>query len=158
MGSNVVLGVVAGAAGSAALNIATYADMVVRGRSASEVPAKLAGTLAEQAGVDLQGTGDEAEKTAENRRSGLGALMGYVTGLGIGGGYGLLYPWRRHLPLPLAGAGVGIAAMAASDVPATAAGATDPAEWGASGWLLDLGFHLVYGLTTVAVYDVLAEL
>ncbi len=149
-------GVAAGAVGTVALNVATYADMAVRGRAASRVPPKLAGTAAEAAGVDLRGEGAKADETAENRRTGLGALMGYVTGLGVGLTYGLLRPRMPNLPLPVAGLGVGLVAMAASDIPATLSGATDPTTWGASGWALDAGFHLVYGLATVVAYDALA--
>jgi hypothetical protein len=156
MRAGVWAGVVAGAAGTAALNIATYADMAIRGRPASEVPAKLAGTMVEQAGVDLSGEGPGAEETASNRRTGLGALMGYVTGLGVGTGYALLRPSLRAIPLPVAGLGVGFAAMAASDVPASLAGATNPATWTIKDWALDAGFHLVYGFTTVVAYDAIA--
>ena len=47
------MGLVAGAAGTVALNVATYADMSLRGRASSSVPAKTAGKIAARAGVDL---------------------------------------------------------------------------------------------------------
>ncbi len=45
------------------------------------------------------------------------------------------------------------AAMAGSDVPAAALGATDPTTWPASSWAMDLGFHLPYGLATAVAYE-----
>src|SRR5438270_564056 len=46
-------GLLAGAAGTVALNVATYMDMAVRARPSSAVPAKVAASLAEGAGIDL---------------------------------------------------------------------------------------------------------
>ncbi|HEV8192310.1 MAG TPA: hypothetical protein VGP82_12655 [Ktedonobacterales bacterium] len=82
----IVRGMVAGAAGSVALDIATYADMLIRGHPSSSVPAQLAGKLTEALHVDLDGdeTEQRGDQVAEQRRSGLGALLGYATGLGIG--------------------------------------------------------------------------
>lgn len=147
---NLLLGIVAGAAGTVALDTATYADMAIRGRPSSGVPAQLAGLLAEKAGIPL---GDDA--TAKNRKSGVGALFGYATGLGVGVAYSLLQPSLAALPAPLAGLGVGLAAMAASDVPIAVSGVSDPTTWGVSGWAADLGPHLGYGLVTASVYDAL---
>lgn len=145
-------GLAAGALGTVALNVVTYLDMAARGRPSSEVPAQVAETLAGKAGVEI---GDE--ETARNRSSGVGALLGYVTGLGIGAAYGLVRPHIRGLPLPLAAVGIGAAAMAGSDVPATALGLTDPSEWPASSWASDIVPHLIYGLVTALAYDALAD-
>jgi hypothetical protein len=94
---------------------------------------------------------------AQHRLSGLGALMGYATGLGIGALYGLARPILVKLPLPLAGLALGAAAMASSDVPATITGATNPKTWGASGWASDIIPHAIYGLVTVLTYEAYAE-
>lgn len=155
----VLLGTAAGAVGTAALNVATYADMVIRGRPASEVPSQVAGTLAEGAGLDLSAGSEGADRdaTARNRRGGLGALLGYLTGLGVGAAYGLLRPRLGRVSLPLAGAGLGLAAMAASDIPAAATGATDPRSWGAAGWAADIVPHLAYGLFTAAAFEAFDE-
>lgn len=142
-----LLGAIAGAVGTAALDIATYLDMSVRGRPPSEVPARVAGTVADSLGADL---GDE--RTAPNRRSGIGALLGYVNGLGIGVLLGLASPLIGRLPAPLASIMVGAAAMAGSDVPITTLGISDPRTWGKAGWLADIGPHLAYGLFTVAAF------
>ena len=153
-------GVAAGATGTAALNIATYVDMAMRGRASSEVPAKVAGALTQSVGMPLEAeahgqesAGDDEQTKAQHRLTGLGALMGYVTGLGIGGVYGLARPALRRLPLPLAGLALGAAAMAGSDVPATITKATNPKNWGASGWLSDIIPHAIYGLVTVLTYE-----
>ena len=59
MARGIGLGLVAGAVGTIALDVATYADMIARARPASETPAKLVAVLAERAGIDLGGK-DEA--------------------------------------------------------------------------------------------------
>ena len=105
MRRGVLAGLVAGAAGTVALNVATYADMAIRGRPASGVPSQMAGILAERAGIDLSGgRGEAAKEQAEHRKSGAGALLGYGSGLGVGAAYGLLSPLLRWLPPSLRGA------------------------------------------------------
>jgi hypothetical protein len=142
-------GVAAGATAAVALAVATYADVAIRGCASSDTPAKVAGTLAPSAGVNLASDGDT--QTAEHRKSGIGALMGHMTSLDIGAAYGVIRPRLAGSSIPLlAGAVLGLAALAASDVPATVTGATDPNTWGTSGWLADLPPHLAYGLATAA--------
>jgi hypothetical protein len=141
----------AGAAGTAVLNLITYGDMLVRGRPPSEVPAETAARMAGEVGVHLSGE----EQPMKSRRTAAGALLGYGAGLGIGALYGVPEDAVPDLPLPLSGALVGAVAMAASDVPASATGATDPRRWGRTGWLADLIPHFAYGLATVAVYRTL---
>lgn len=154
-----LLGAAAGAIGTAALNIATYADMAIRGRPASSVPSDLAGKMTDQVGIDLSAEDEHADdETAQNRREGIGALMGYVTGLGVGTLYGLIRPQLPNVPLPILGVGVAASAMAASDVPATAFGVTDPTSWSATDWALDFAFHLAYGLMTVIAFDALVDM
>lgn len=146
-----VHGLIAGAAGSALLNITTYLDMLVRGRPSSTVPAETAERLTDAADVSL---GDAGEQSSP-RRTAAGALLGYGSGVGIGAAYGMAEDAVPDLPLPISGTIVGVAAMLASDIPATATGATDPRRWGAAGWLADLVPHLAFGLGTVAVYRAL---
>lgn len=144
------LGLVAGAVGTFALNVTTYGDMVLRARSSSGTPAKLVGTLAEKAGVDL--SGGAGQEKGQNRQQGLGALLGYATGLGIGAVYGALDRRPSRLPAPLAGVALGLGAMAASDLPLAGFGISDPTEWSASAWLSDLIPHLIYGFVVAIVY------
>lgn len=66
-------GLMAGVIGTVALNMTTYADMAIRGRPASNVPAKLIGTQAEDAGIKSLANNADSD-TASNRRSGLGAI------------------------------------------------------------------------------------
>jgi len=158
MASPVLTGTAAGAVGTVALNIATYVDMATRARPASSVPAKLVGVLADKAGVDLAtGTGDDAKEEEKNRESGLGALLGYVSGLGVASLYGAVRPHLRWLPVPVAGVLLGLAAMAASDVPIGMSGVSDPSTWAPEDWAADLIPHLIYGLVTVIAYDAFAE-
>ena len=149
-----MIGIAAGSLGTAALNVATYADMVLRGRPSSEMPSKLVKSLATRFGIEpLAAEGEEAD----NRRSGAGALLGFANGIGVGVAYGALRPVMRDVPVFFAGALVGAAAMALSDVPATKAGATDPSTWGAEGWLADIVPHLLYGLTVAYSFDALDD-
>lgn len=155
---NVLIGVAAGAVGTVALNGVTYGDMVVRGRGSSSVPAEMAGKLANKVGIDLSGKGEGPDgATAQNRKSGLGALQGYVVGLGIGAAYGLLRQRPREVRTMRDGVVLGLAAMAASDVPTAALGVSDPRTWGANAWLSDLVPHLAYGVTTAVAYEAFAE-
>ncbi len=151
----VLVGTAAGAVGTVALNMTTYLDMALRGRPPSSVSAKVVDILAQKAGIDLA-TGLEGERV-QHRQSGLGALLGYATGLGMGTAYGLMRLYLGNLPKPIAGIGLGLAAMAASDVPSIALGATDPGSWGVAGWTADIVPHLVYGLVTVAAYEAFTE-
>ncbi len=150
-------GAAAGAVGTVALNAVTYADMAINGRSASEVPDTMAGTLAEKVGLDLSAEGEDLDgETAQNRQSGLGALMGYATGIGVGTAYGLTRPHLDGVSKPVAGVGLALAAMAASDVPTTVLGVVGPTTWPPSSWGMDFGFHLAYGMVTAITYDAFA--
>jgi hypothetical protein len=144
----VARGLLAGAAGTAALNLITYGDMLVRGRGASDVPAEVADRLAERTKIDL----GEPEKKS-SRQQAAGALLGYATGLGIGAAYGLVLGRRTAPPAWLAAPLLGATAMAGSDVPATALGATDPKTWSRTAWVADIVPHLLYGAVTASVFQ-----
>lgn len=150
--SEIARGVASGMVGTAALNIATYLDMAVRGRPPSQVPEKDVERLANIAGADLSGQGGDDE-TARNRRTALGALMGYVTGAGVGAVYGLVRPRLRSVPVVVAGSAAGAAAMAGSDVPSTLLGVTSPARWSATAWASDVVPHLAFGIATAVAYE-----
>jgi hypothetical protein len=140
-------GIAAGAAGTTALNAATYLDMAVRGRGSSNTPAVTVDTLAERSGHPVPGEGEERQ----NRLEGLGALSGILTGVGVGAATGLFAPLLTRLPLVLSAALVGGGAMAASDLSMTRLGVTDPTSWSAADWASDALPHLAYGAMTVAV-------
>jgi hypothetical protein len=141
-------GLLAGSAGTVALNITTYGDMLLRGRPSSDTPSQVADRIADRTGIDL---GDQQRKA--NREQAAGALLGYVAGLGVGAAYGLLRGRGLSPPGWIAGPLLGAAAMAGSDAPATALGVTDPTSWGGKAWLSDIVPHLAYGITTAALFD-----
>jgi len=141
---NLLRGAAAGAAGTTALNAATYADMAVRARPASSTPQQAVDEIAERSGHPVPGDGDEHE----NRLQGLGPLTGIATGVGIGVAAGVLRPVITRLPLPIGAAALGAAAMAGADVPLSKLGLTDVSSWSASDWLSDVLPHLSYGLVT----------
>jgi hypothetical protein len=152
---SILVGTVAGAVGTIALDVATYADMALRGRPSSEAPSTMVKNVAAFAGVEPLAADDD---TARNRRSGTGALLGYANGLAVGAAYGAIPPaLRGRVPLALAAIVVGGAAMALSDVPLVKSGATDPKKWGAEGWLADIVPHLLYGLAMACAFDALQE-
>ncbi|MFF8595064.1 hypothetical protein ACF061_27160 [Streptomyces sp. NPDC015220] len=147
---SITKGLLAGAAGTLALDVVTYGDMLLRGRPSSSVPAQVADRLAGRAGVPL-GDGEERD----NRTQAAGALMGYATGVAAGAAYGLLRDRRPPLPDWAAGPLLAAAVMAGANAPATVLGLTDPTSWDMPSWVSDVVPHLVYGLTTAAAYRAL---
>jgi hypothetical protein len=146
------IGAIAGAAATSALNIATYADVAVRGRGESDVPSTMVKNMAEAAGAGALASDDE---TTAHRRSGIGALMGYANGLGVGVAYGALRPALRRVPVLVMAVAAGGAAMALSDVAIAASGASDPKTWSGAEWATDAIPHLVYGLALALSFDAL---
>jgi hypothetical protein len=142
----------AGAAGTTALNVVTYADMAVRGRPASSVPEQDVELLAERASVSF-GAGE----TADNRRGAVATLLGYVTGMLGGVGWAVAEPTTRRLPQPVAAAALGAAVMAATEASSTMLGTTDPARWSPGDWVADVIPHLAYGAATVAAYAAMRD-
>ena len=151
MGLGILAGAAAGAAGTSALNAATYLDMTIRGRSASDTPQRTVQKLADQAGVDVPGEGD----TRDNRLTGLGSLSGIATGVGVGAAFGVLRRVGLRPPTLIGGALVGLAAMAATDSSMASMKISDPRSWSAADWLADLLPHLAYGLVTYATLQAL---
>jgi hypothetical protein len=91
-------GALAGAAGTTALNAVGFADIALRGRPASSVPARVAEQLASRVGGTVPGS----DAVRQNRLEGLGALAGIATGTGVGALAGQLQGAVRRLG-PLAG-------------------------------------------------------
>lgn len=152
MRHRMVAGLLAGAAGTTALNVVAYADMVWRGRAASDMPERLVERIADRTGLRL---GDD--ETAENRRQGLAALFGFAVGLGVGAAYGLAGGARGPRGVAAGAVALTVAASLASDVPLTALGLTDPRTWPADAWLSDVVPHLAYGIVTAVTYDQLTR-
>nr|WP_205808224.1 hypothetical protein [Micromonospora sp. HNM0581] len=140
-------GLIAGAVGTTALNIATYLDMTARARPASRTPEQSAGKLADVTHLPLG-----SPTQAANRRSGLGALMGYAVGTASTVGFALLTRGRRQ-PVLRAAALLGGGVMTLTDGSLTLFGLTDPRTWRRVDWLADLVPHLIFGLTAAATWN-----
>ncbi|MFU8874199.1 hypothetical protein [Micromonospora sp. SL4-19] len=142
----VVDGAIAGAVGTAALNIVTYLDIATRARPVSSTPEESAGRLADAAHLDLG-----PEKKAANRRSGIGAIIGYATGIAAGAAFGVLAA-RRRIPLPMAAGLLGGGVMATSDGSLAVLGVSDPRTWRRTDWVADIVPHLAYGMAAAATW------
>ncbi|MEV4755197.1 hypothetical protein AB0J86_08790 [Micromonospora sp. NPDC049559] len=130
---------IAGAVGTETLNVATYLDMAVRGRPSSSAPEesvrKITGVLHLRLGP---------EDRAANRRSALGALLGYGVGVSVPVVLTLLVGPRR-VPLPVAAGLLGAGTMLATDAGLAALRVSDPRSWSGADWLSDAVPHLAYG-------------
>lgn len=142
-------GAASGAVGTTALNAITYGDMLLRGRPASGTPAKAAGILADDIGIPSLRT-DNDDPKAKHRREAAGALLGYMTGVGIGMVAAVTLSRGNGDSLIRNGLLLGVAAMAASDGPIVLTGASDPRTWSPVDWLSDIVPHMAYGLATAA--------
>ncbi|HEY3831610.1 MAG TPA: hypothetical protein VGO03_04915 [Acidimicrobiia bacterium] len=139
-------GLAAGAAGTTALNAATFADMVLRARPASTTPEDSVEQLARRAHVAIPGQGD----ARSNRVSGLGSMLGSTAGVASGGVVGLLLAketeaWPTTLIVTT------VAALIAGNAPMTLLGVTDPQQWTVTDWISDVVPHVAYGLVGGAV-------
>lgn len=148
----IIQGAAAGAVGTTVLNAVTYLDMTVRGRPSSDVPAETAEKMTDLAGVKV--AHDEDDDEGQARKQGLGALLGYITGVGVGAVYGALRKRRlRDVPRTVTGVGIGAAATIATVAPYSALGVSDPRTWPAKSWASDIVPHLCYGWATAAAFD-----
>jgi len=143
-----LLGAAAGAAGTTALNAATYADMTWRGRPESETPKQTVETMAEKLEVTVPGD----DSTRANRLSALGALSGIATGVGVGAAYGMLDVLHIRPGLAKGALVAAGAALLAANVPMAKLGISDPTSWSAQDWASDIVPHLAYGLTVAATF------
>lgn len=143
--AGLVAGAIAGAAGATALNVVSYADMSVRGRSAGG-PEATAEAVASAAGTDVPGDGQEAK----DRAAGLGNIAGIAVGVGVGAITGVLRIYHVKIPKYLAPFVSGLAAMAISDGVKTGLKVTDPRSWDAKSVAADALPHFAYGLVQSA--------
>jgi hypothetical protein len=151
LAKGVLAGAAAGAAGTTALNAVTYLDMAIRGRPASSAPEDAVQTISDKLGVGVPGD----QGTRQNRLSGLGALLGIATGVGVGVVFGAVRAAGWRPPLGRSAALVGLAAMAGSNTPMALLGMTDVRTWSAADWLSDVVPHLAFGLVTAATAQAL---
>lgn len=143
--AGLVAGAIAGAAGATALNVVSYADMSVRGRSAGG-PEATGEALASAAGTEVPG--DAQEK--KDREAGLGNIAGIAVGVGIGAITGVLRIYHVKIPKYLAPFVSGLAAMAVSDSVKAGLKVTDPRPWDVKSVAADALPHLAYGLVQTA--------
>jgi len=144
-------GAAAGAAGTAALNAATYADMALRGRATSDTPQHTVEAIEDHLPVSVPGD----EQTRDNRIAGLGSLSGIVTGVGIGAVFGLLRRAGLRPPTPVGAVMIGLTAMASTNISMVTLNVTDLRTWSAADWLSDAIPHLIYGAVTYATLEAL---
>lgn len=147
VGRNVLVGIAGGAAGTTALNAATYLDMTIRGRGTSSAPEDTVEALEARSGRRIPGD----EETRKNRVAGLGPLTGIGAGVGIGAAFGLVRAFGWRPGLVAASVVTGLGAMAATDAPMAALGVSDPRTWAPADWVSDVVPHLAYGLVAAAV-------
>lgn len=138
MTTTVGRGLLAGAVGTALLNLASYLDMALTGRPPSDAPDETVARTARAVG--LAPSGDP------NRRTAYGAVAGIGAGLGVGVLASSVRRLGVRLPAPVGAAATGAAAMAAADLPMALTGVSDPRTWSASDWTRDLLPHLAYGI------------
>jgi uncharacterized membrane protein len=139
-------GTAAGAAGATALDVTTQVDMALRARPGSDAPTRTVSAIADRAGVSVPGRRGERTR----RLQGLGGLAGAVTGMGVGALAGALRAAGVRLPAVVGAPLLGAGAMAASDLPMSRLGVTEPRRWSRADWVADAVPHLVYGMTTHA--------
>jgi hypothetical protein len=142
-------GLVAGAAGTTALNAATYLDMVLRGRPSSSTPEQSVERVAQRLGVTVPGDEDRRRARVSGLAPLLGTAVGVGAGLALGGLRGAGWPRARASTLAVAW----VLAMTAGNGPMTALGVTDPRTWSASDWLADIAPHAAYALAATATLE-----
>lgn len=144
--ARIIKGAIAGAAGTTALNAATYLDMAARGRPTSDLPEQTIEKLAQKASLEIPGDAH----TRPNRVSGLAALNGLAAGVMAGAvlgalGFGGARPGRLITTVTAT-----LAAMGPSNASMASLGLTDPRHWSAADWASDVVPHLAYGWVTAA--------
>lgn len=139
-------GAVAGAVGTTALNAATFLDMTLRGRPASQTPQQVVEQSAGVLGFSVPGGPEQRD----NRTNGLGSLLGIASGVFAG----LALGGSRAIGGPRGPAGTVVTAlvlaMVAGNGPMIALGVTDPRTWRNSDWVADVLPHLAYAVAAAA--------
>jgi hypothetical protein len=139
--SDVGKGLFAGLAGTAALTVSSTVEMKLRGRPASETPAKAAAKV-----LGVQPTGErEARRFANVVHWGYGSSWGAVRGLIRAAGIRGPRAAAAYLGLVW---GTDLVALPSLDI-----GVPPPWEWGAAEVAIDAFHHVVYASTTSIVFE-----
>jgi hypothetical protein len=142
----VTRGLMAGVVGTAAMTVAQTAYLKARGEEPSSTPAEVGRRIVE--GV-LQ------REVPEERMGTLNNVMHWLYGTSWGAVYGLLHASRRSGPIR-DGTAFFALVWGASLVHLPAMGLAPPVwEYPPEGLASDVGFHVVYGMTVAAAYEVL---
>jgi hypothetical protein len=151
---NVWWGVLAGAAGTTALNAATYLDMAVRGRPASSTPQQTIERAAALVDVSLP----RDKRTKDAMESGLGAVLGALAGVGAGVALGAVRGLTGR-PRSTTGtiATAWAMAMVVGNGPMTVLGVTDPRQWTSVDWAADVVPHVAYAVAAGVTLEALAD-
>ena len=124
--------------------------MAVRGRPTSSAPQDLVEKVADEAGLQIPGEGDERD----NRIEGIAPLSGTAVGVVVGAVGGMVHraftSRGRSVPAVVETVLLGAAAMALSDVPLHLLGISDARTWTTKDWVSDVVPHLVFGAVTTA--------
>jgi hypothetical protein len=151
MTGTLLRGLVAGAAGTVALDAVNHLDMALRGRPASTVPERIVDAAAERIGRPVPGSGE----TRRSRRSALGALAGLANGLGVGVLASAARSSGVRFPAPVGAVLAGAASAAATDLAIAQLGVDDPRTWTRAQWAADAVPHLAYGAAVQGVLEAL---
>ncbi|MFE2477885.1 hypothetical protein [Streptomyces sp. NPDC059389] len=142
-------GAVAGLAGTTALNMAGYVDVVLRGRPISDTPEITVRTLAARLRIRIPGD----DRIRENRVAGLGPLIGYAVGTGMGVALSLSQA-AGWLPTKTSRyAAASLFALTVTNMPIFLLGISDPRTWTASDWVSDIIPHGLFAVVAVQVIE-----
>jgi hypothetical protein len=152
MHSSLLRGLISGAAGTVAINVVTYGDMLARGRAPSRVPERAAERLASLAGSAIL-TGDGEREM--HRRCAAGALLGYADGLCTGAAYGALKHTIPGLWWPVGATLLFAWTLLGAEGIATRLGATNLFEWTLTEWIEDAIPRAFFAAVTALAYEAL---
>lgn len=140
-------GLLAGAAGTAAMTACQLAVMKVQGGESSTVPGQVAQRVGE--GVFMR-------KLPDEKLGMLTQVVHWTYGTGWGAVYGAAQS-SLHLPAPVHGVLFGVVNWTAGSVVGLPAMQFAPPVWErpAKGNAMEIGYHLVYGVATALTYRLL---
>lgn len=140
LASNIVVGVAAGAVGTAAMTAAQRVEMKLTGRNRSTTPAKAVEKV-----LDVEPSDQQAEQT-------LSQTVHWAYGTALGGLCGLVASVLNDREPATALVFFGLAWGGALVMLPSLRVSPPPTQWGKKSLLTDAGFHVVYASATSAAY------